>query len=97
MPAPLHPLLARQLKRLGLETDEAPSPAWRELLERVSLAYADTERERYLLERSQALASQEMAEIHEALRLSESRFANLIALSSDWIWEQDADLLWAPA
>ena len=28
----------------------------------------------------------------EALRLSENRLANLVSLSADWIWEQDADL-----
>ena len=28
----------------------------------------------------------------EALRLSEERLANLVSLSADWIWEQDAEL-----
>jgi diguanylate cyclase (GGDEF)-like protein/PAS domain S-box-containing protein len=105
-----HPLLARQLRRLGLSVDAAPSAPWRELLERVSRAYADNDQDHYLLEHSQELASREMAETYqalqnerdllesrvaertEALRLSEGRLANLVSLSADWIWEQDADL-----
>ncbi len=105
-----HPLLARQLRRLELSVDAAPSAQWSELLERVSRAYAEGDQERYLLEHSQDLASSEMAKIYEALqserdllesrvaertealRLSESRLANLVSLSADWIWEQDADL-----
>ena len=106
----LHPLLARQIRRLGLEGDAAPSPRWHALLERVSRAYAEADQERYLLERSQALASDEMMRLNaalqaerdllesrvrertEALRLSEGRLANLVSLSADWIWEQDAEL-----
>ena len=87
-----------------------PSASWRDLLERVSRAYAETDQDRYLLERSQELASREMAELNhalqaerdllesrvnertEALRLSEGRLTNLVSLSADWIWEQDAEL-----
>ena len=105
-----HPLLARQLKRLGLVAEAVPSASWRELLERVSRAYVECDQDRYLLERSQELASAEMAELNralqaerdllesrvrvrtEALRLSEGRLTNLLSLSADWIWEQDAEL-----
>jgi diguanylate cyclase (GGDEF)-like protein/PAS domain S-box-containing protein len=106
----LHPLLARQIRRLGLDTQDAPSPVWLELLERISRAYAESDQDRYLLERSQELASGEMSRLYEALqverdllesrvrertealRLSEGRLANLVSLSADWIWEQDAEL-----
>jgi len=105
-----HPLLRRQLRRLGLEPEAAPSPPWHELLQRVSRAYAEADQDRYLLERSQDLASREMTELYqalqaerdllesrvnertEALRLSEGRLSNLVSLSADWIWEQDAEL-----
>ncbi len=80
-----HPLLARQLKRLGLGADAVPSPPWRGLLERVSRAYAKADRD-------QAQLESRLHERTEALRLSESRLANLVSLSADWIWEQDADL-----
>ena len=54
-------------------------------------AYADADQDRYLLERSQELASREMGELHAELRASQARLANLVALSSDWVWEQDAE------
>ena len=64
-----HPLLRRQLKRLGLNADSAPEAAnWRLLLERVSRVYEDHDNERYLLERSQSLASQEMAQLYATVR-----------------------------
>ena len=66
----LHPLLKRQLKRLraGADAARADAEAWRELLQRVSRAYADNDQERYLLERSQDLASEEMAQLYAELR-----------------------------
>ncbi|MDO9285730.1 MAG: EAL domain-containing protein [Aquabacterium sp.] len=92
MPPALHPLLLRQLRRLGLEAGGAgPAPeAWAQLVERVSRAYADADQDRYLLERSQELASREMGALHAELHASQARLANLVALSSDWVWEQDA-------
>ena len=111
MTEPLHPLLTRQLRGLGLDGAAAPDAApWLTLLERVSSAYHALDQQRYLLEHSQELASGEMADLYaalqaerdrlesrvrertEALRLSESRLTNLVSLSSDWIWEQDAEL-----
>lgn len=101
----LHPLLKRQLARLGVDRSGEPPSAerWAELLRRVSRAYEEADQERYLLERSQELASQEMAELYAkvradhdllnrhsvALSISEARLASLLSLSADWIWEQD--------
>jgi diguanylate cyclase (GGDEF)-like protein len=104
-----HALLRRQLRRLGLDPQAAPDLAgWQSFTDRVSRAYGEVDQDRYLMERSQALASEEMAALNqalrqerdlletrvaertEALRLSESRLASLVSLSSDWIWEQDA-------
>jgi diguanylate cyclase (GGDEF)-like protein/PAS domain S-box-containing protein len=67
---PLHALLKRQLQRLGLDPEGPPpdAAAWQELLERVGRAYADHDQERYLLERSQDLASQEMAQLYATVR-----------------------------
>jgi diguanylate cyclase (GGDEF)-like protein/PAS domain S-box-containing protein len=67
---PLHPLLVRQLRRLGLAADgDAPAAdAWRELTRRVSRAYEEHDQERQLLERSQELASDEMAALYATLR-----------------------------
>ena len=66
----LHPLLVRQLKRLGLVGDAQPplGSGWDALLERVSRAYEEHDQERYLLERSQDLASEEMAQLYATVR-----------------------------
>jgi diguanylate cyclase (GGDEF)-like protein/PAS domain S-box-containing protein len=107
----LHNLLSRQLRRLGLETDQAPSTsAWREFLTKVSQSYAGVDQERYLSQRSLEISSAEMQELFEALekerdiletrvdertaelQKSEGRFRSLTSLSSDWFWEQDAEL-----
>ncbi len=89
----LHPLLQRQLQRLQLSTTDAPDGAtWPRLVERVSRAYHDFDQERYLLERSQDLASHELMALNDALRTSQARLTSLVSLSSDWIWEQDAEL-----
>ena len=89
----LHPLLLRQLRRVGLEADASGSvhaqlPA---MLERISRAYFEADQARYLLERSQEVASREMTQLYNDLKASQSRLASLVSLSSDWIWEQDAE------
>jgi diguanylate cyclase (GGDEF)-like protein/PAS domain S-box-containing protein len=71
---PLHPQLQRQLRRCGLQADGRAAPggdpavALAALLPRVSGSYADIEQERYLLQRSQDLASREMAALNAELR-----------------------------
>ncbi len=61
----LHPLLNRQLRRLNIDVAHGPQAgAWLDLLRRVSDAYREHDQERQLLERSQALASQEMATLY---------------------------------
>ena len=64
-----HSLVKRQLKKLGLDDTVAPSvAAWQQFLERVGQAYAEADRERYLLERSLTISSQEMQELYENLQ-----------------------------
>jgi PAS domain S-box-containing protein len=80
----------RQLRRLGLAAGAVPeAAAFEQLLARISQAYADTDQDRYLLERSQAVASLEMAELNSALQASQARLSSLLGLSSDWVWEQN--------
>ena len=74
----MHPLLTRQLKRLGLEQAAAPVSleAWQQLLERVSRSYLESDQGRELLERSIALSAKEMQDLNEQLRrTSESQLA----------------------
>jgi diguanylate cyclase (GGDEF)-like protein len=89
-----HPMLQRQLRRAQLTPDTlaAAHPALPGLMDRVSRAYADAEQDRYLMERSQEVASREMGELYNELKSSQARLASLVSLSSDWVWEQDATL-----
>ena len=108
---PLHNILVRQLRRLGLETGRAPAAqSWTEFLARVGQSYGEADQERYLSQRSLEISSAEMQELYETLQKerdiletrikertaelqrSEGRFRSLTSLSSDWFWEQDADL-----
>lgn len=64
-----HSLVKRQLKKLGLDDTVIPSlERWQQFLERISQAYAEADRDRYLLERSLAVSSQEMQELYENLQ-----------------------------
>ena len=74
----MHPLLKRQLKRIGLDEATVPTSldGWQQLLERVNQSYLESDQGRELLERSIALSSREMQELNEQLRrTSESQLA----------------------
>ena len=93
---PLHSLLERQLKRAGIVDQSVPptSEAWQDLLEHVSLAYKQADKDRYLLERSLEISSKEMQEdiderkkaeealkeATEALKVQNQRLARVNAL-----------------
>ena len=66
----LHRLLARQLRKLGLDPERLPSEEaqWRELLEAIDRTYATADQDRYTLERSLRLSSDEMRELNERLQ-----------------------------
>lgn len=64
----LHPLLTRQLRRLQIDSGKAPEPhQWTSLLERVSCAYDETDRDRYTLERSIEVSGEEMRRLYADL------------------------------
>jgi diguanylate cyclase (GGDEF)-like protein/PAS domain S-box-containing protein len=92
-PLELHPLLARQLRRVGQDMDRPPrdSRAWQNLLLRVGKAYREADQDRYLLERSQEISSRELHAQAQRLRLNEARLSSLLSLSSDWVWEVDTE------
>ena len=68
----MHPLLARQLKRLGLDEQHPPLSleAWSELLERIDRSYVEADQGHALLERSLALSSKEMQDLYAQLKQS---------------------------
>ena len=77
-----HRVLARQLKKLGLDPSRPPPSAadWQHFLERISRAYEEADQDRYLFERSLTISSQEMQHLYDNLRRSsESRLAAVIS------------------
>lgn len=66
----VHPLLARQMRRLGLDTETPPErDAWQALLTRVSQAYRDHDGASELAGRALETVSEEMRQQYEDLRL----------------------------
>ena len=65
----MHDILQRQLKRAELSADSAPTDknAWAAFLKDVDQIYAQSDQDRYLLERSLEVSSREMGEINEKL------------------------------
>ncbi len=67
----MHRLLSRQLRKLGLDGSSPPNPQqWAKLLTRIDSVYTQIDQDRYLLERSLAISSQEMQSLYESLRQS---------------------------
>ena len=73
-----HSTLNRQLKRLGISLDSAPSKEeWQGFLETVVKTYKQADQDRYTLERSLDLSSIEMNDLYEKLKISsESKLAH---------------------
>jgi signal transduction histidine kinase/DNA-binding response OmpR family regulator len=85
-PPALHTLLRRQLRRLGVDHRSAPDAArWTALLQGISRAYAEADRDRYLLEHSQTLASGEMASLNAELRAARDRAEEMARVKSDFL------------
>ncbi len=74
----MNSLLARQLRRLGLNpaTPPADPETWQRLIERIGKSYDDAEQSRYLLERSLQISSREMQDLYEALQRSSAAHAD---------------------
>lgn len=94
----LHPLLHRQLARLGLTADRAPERSpdgafstkqWGELLTRISVAYTDADNDRYTLERSIDVSGGEMTELYEQLRSREAFTRAIVESAGDAIITTD--------
>jgi signal transduction histidine kinase len=62
----MHRLLKRQLRKRGLTPDASPdSASWQALLELISTSYEESDQDRYTLERSLALSSEEMQALYQ--------------------------------
>ncbi|MGM0554932.1 MAG: ATP-binding protein [Myxococcota bacterium] len=83
----LHSVLKRQLKRVGIDDlAESPDPkAWADFIERVDLVYASADEDRYRLERSLDISSQEMEQLHAQLVDERDKLHGVLAALSDGI------------
>ncbi|MCB0324840.1 MAG: response regulator [Bdellovibrionales bacterium] len=70
MTNPLHPILARQLRKYGFDYSQPPANEldWQKFVERVSSTYQQADEERYILERSLDISSQEMSDLYASLK-----------------------------
>lgn len=89
-----HPLLLRQLRRLGISPDAPPTAQqWPALLERIGRAYAEADQERYLLDRSQEISSREMRELYrrleEAQRIAGLGYWTLNFAQNEGFWSEE--------
>ena len=88
----MHSLLKRQLKEYGADENVMPKKGdWRRFLESVDRSYTESDKDRYLMERSLMISSQEMQEVYEQLRESETRYALAAQGANDGLWDWDLD------
>jgi PAS domain S-box-containing protein len=67
----MHRMLNRQLRRFGLDLDIPPDiESWRRFVQFVDRAFDQSDQDRYLLERSLAISSDEMLQLYEGLKKS---------------------------
>ena len=83
-----HKLLNRQLKRLGLGDTVPTQNEWEEFKKIISKTYIESDQERYLLERSMELSSEELLDINEKLQ-SAQQMAGL----GYWIYDKESNLI----
>ena len=87
----MHRLLARQLRKLGLSAEAPPDAArWQTLLDVLNRTYNDFDQDRYTLERSLELTSEEMQALHQRERTAyDARLKSIFQSLHEPIWLKD--------
>lgn len=77
-----HPLLVRQLRRLGLDAERMPDAAeWQALIDVVQRTYREADQDRRMLEHSLDVSSEEMVEMYQRQKQAfESRLHHLAGI-----------------
>jgi len=90
----MHSLLARQLKKTGLNDLGSSGPGhagWLALVERVNRSYTEADQERYLLERSLSISSQEMQALYSSLSGERDRLTAIVHSLGDGLCALDSE------
>ncbi|HEX5362818.1 MAG TPA: ATP-binding protein [Gallionella sp.] len=89
----MHRLLARQLRKFGLDEQSPPDAAsWSKFLAVIEQNYHDVDQDRYTLERALAISSEEMHQLYRRQKSSyETRLRILFGTIQDMIWLKDPD------
>jgi PAS domain S-box-containing protein len=95
----MHVLLARQLKRLGLSAAPKTEAEWEKFLGHVNRVYESADQDRYTLERSLEISSNELHQLYEDLRrqsesaltLERDRLQGIIASMGDGLCVLDIE------
>lgn len=89
----MHRLLARQVKKLGMQSHTPPDASqWAILLDRISDAYQQADNDRYTLERSLQISSDEMQEMFQRQKATtEGRLQALVNALPDLVFMLDED------
>ena len=89
----MHTILDRHLRRNRLDADAVPQDpaAWSAFLDAVSKTLDDTDNDRYLLERSLAISSDEMGELHTQLADERDMIDSVICSLAEGVCALDGD------
>ncbi|HTY99314.1 MAG TPA: EAL domain-containing protein, partial [Rhodocyclaceae bacterium] len=89
----MHRIVGRLLRKLGLRSEEPPAPEqWRAFLARVDSAFAEVDQNRYTVERSLILMSEEMQALQRRQQESyEARQSAILRAQPDLIFLLDED------
>ena len=90
----LHPVLLRQLKKLGVSTSTVPTiDEWLDVLARIDHAYEEADRSRYLSERSSELVSEEMRWLHDRVVAEKEHLESVTNAITDGVLGIDSRLI----
>jgi len=88
----IHRLLKRQLKRLQLDSKPPTEQSWQQLLQQISDTYIQADQDRYTLERSLTISSEETRALYQQLKASsEARMRAITAAFPDMLFFQDEE------